>query len=484
MLIVFLSYGLAFTALGIAMALQAASGVSALGTRTLWLLAGFGLVHGAAEWLTMSALLAQERGNLSVMLWLRAAMLATLVVSYAALLLVGAELLSQIRASSPWRARLASAVLVGALLVVLGTAVARDLPSVAGAWGRQFEATVRYVLAVPSSLLAAGALVVAARSRRAAWERRIRVFLIASAVTFVAYAFFAGVVTPPAPFLPASILNTETFQRSVGVPVVVFRAACAVALAGLLSMAFAVESQRIRSELARLREEFISIVAHDLRAPLQTIKMSVSLLEKLLPAGEERPRKALSGIKASEDRLSRMVADLLDVSVIDAERLSLAPRLIDPVPFVKSVIDRIGLPTPEHPVKLEAAASVPDIRGDPARLEQVLVNMLSNAVKYGTAGTEIVVGLEVRDREVVFSVANAGKGIPKEEHERIFARYSRTAGAARSSVAGLGLGLYISKALVEAHGGRIWVESEPGHGARFSFTIPFAHPHLSAPGAS
>jgi signal transduction histidine kinase len=127
-------------------------------------------------------------------------------------------------------------------------------------------------------------------------------------------------------------------------------------------------------------------------------------------------------------------------------------------------------------VRVELRGEVPPLEADPARLEQVLVNLLSNAAKYSFPETEILVEVEPREREVMVSVTNLGQGIPPEEQEAIFTRFRRARAATEAGVPGLGLGLYITKGLVEAHGGRIWVESEVGKSTTFRFTLPLGSP--------
>ncbi|WP_437329430.1 sensor histidine kinase [Sorangium sp. So ce381] len=134
-------------------------------------------------------------------------------------------------------------------------------------------------------------------------------------------------------------------------------------------------------------------------------------------------------------------------------------------------MERTADATKGHRVDVEVLDGVPPLWADPGRLEQVLTNLLSNAAKYGAPGTPIRIGVERRSGEVLVAVENEGKGIAPDELPRLFARYYRTSEAKAGGAAGLGLGLYIVRGLVEAHGGRIWAESEPGK-ATFRFTLP------------
>jgi signal transduction histidine kinase len=147
---------------------------------------------------------------------------------------------------------------------------------------------------------------------------------------------------------------------------------------------------------------------------------------------------------------------------------------VDLASLVREVVDRTVQLTRGHPVRLEVCGVVPPVEADPSRLEQVLENLLSNAAKYSFSETEILVSVESGPEEVTVSVTNQGLGIPADEMEGLFTRYRRTRTAMEGKIPGIGLGLYITKGLVEAHGGRIWVESEVGKNTTFRFTLPLS----------
>ncbi len=228
--------------------------------------------------------------------------------------------------------------------------------------------------------------------------------------------------------------------------------------------------------LEQAREEFISVVAHDLRSPLTLIPGFAGLLQRLPPEqhGRTQERKAVESILSSAKRLERMVADLLDASRIESNRLTLAKEPVDLPRLVEELVERTAEITKGHPVRIDVHGPVPAVLADPTRLEQVLVNLLSNAAKYSFPRCEILLELQPRAGEVLISVTNRGLGIAPEDRDMIFTRFHRTRAAIKEKVPGLGLGLYISKGLVEAHGGRIWVESEMGKSTSFRFTLPAA----------
>ena len=226
-------------------------------------------------------------------------------------------------------------------------------------------------------------------------------------------------------------------------------------------------------ELERLREEWTSVIAHDLRQPIGVIKMAADFLPAL-HTGEtnEKEQDITRRIAAAARTLSRMVDDLLDMSLLEADRLKLERRWMDPSKIVKESIDRLSQVMSGRHVRVLHGADLAQVFVDPMRIGQVLGNLMSNAVKYGDEGTEIIVRVDRRDSEAQISVTNRGKGIAAEELPRIFSRFSRSRSANRSAVQGLGLGLYIAKGVIEAHGGRMWAESTPGETTTFYLTLP------------
>jgi PAS domain S-box-containing protein len=223
-------------------------------------------------------------------------------------------------------------------------------------------------------------------------------------------------------------------------------------------------------ELERLREEWISVIAHDLQQPISTILlMADALLQSGLTDGVEDD---IRHIRSAAARLSRMVNDLTDVSQVEAHRMRISPSLVDLVRLVQDVVTRM-------PEMLSRTSIRPPERGhlfvlaDAERLEQVVANLLSNAEKYSAAGTEIQIDISENDREARVSVTNYGTAVLADELPHLFDRYFRSRAVKTSPTRGLGLGLYIAKGLIEAHGGRMWAESDAsGATTTFHFTLP------------
>ncbi|HEX9285094.1 MAG TPA: ATP-binding protein, partial [Nitrospirales bacterium] len=170
-------------------------------------------------------------------------------------------------------------------------------------------------------------------------------------------------------------------------------------------------------------------------------------------------------------RLDRMISDLLDVSRLGAGRLAIERVYVDVAALLQRVVEQFARDG-EHTIELEVKEDLTAVHADPERLEQVLANLISNALKYREPDTPILVTASERSGEIEIAVTNTGAGISAEEVPALFTRFYRAGSATSSGVPGLGLGLYIAKELVHAHGGRVWAESVPGEETTFRFTLP------------
>jgi signal transduction histidine kinase len=225
-------------------------------------------------------------------------------------------------------------------------------------------------------------------------------------------------------------------------------------------------------ERVKLRDEWTSIIAHDLRQPISAMHLNANVLALERTSASEKNR-ALDHLKASALQLHRMVGDLLEASKIEIAQLELRKSEIDLAKLLPEVIHRhFGDSTNRIKLRL---ARVPAISADPGRIEQILGNLLINAMKYSFANTEILVTLEAGEKELAVCVANQGVGLGAPEIRELFQRFQRAKSAKKARHPGLGLGLYIVRGLVEAHGGRVWAESVPGKTTRFCFALPCPH---------
>jgi two-component system, NtrC family, sensor kinase len=244
------------------------------------------------------------------------------------------------------------------------------------------------------------------------------------------------------------------------------------------------ELQRALAELSRKgrqlevasehKSEFLANMSHELRTPLNAIiGFSQVLQQRLFGPINEKQEEYLDDILSSGNHLLSLINDVLDLSKVEAGQVELEVASFSLREALERGVVMVREPATKHGVRLslELAPGVDLVEGDERRLRQVIFNLLSNAVKFTPEGGEVVLATGSRDHEVLISVTDTGPGIPLEDHERIFEEFQQTDVGVRQRE-GTGLGLALSKRLVELHGGRIWVESEPGHGSRFVFTLP------------
>ncbi len=226
--------------------------------------------------------------------------------------------------------------------------------------------------------------------------------------------------------------------------------------------------------LQEQREDLVRMVSHDLRSPLTAVQGQAQLLARMLVrSGQDgRLRQSAEAIFTSARRMNSMIQDLVDMARIESRQLQLKTRPLGLRSFVADLRQRLEDVLDLERLRVEIPVDLPPVSADPNRLERILTNLLSNALKYSPSNTEVVLMARRTDGEVVVSVIDQGVGIAAQDRVRIFDRYYRARGARQAE--GLGLGLFITRMLVEAHGGRIWVESEPGKGSRFSFTLSLA----------
>jgi two-component system response regulator RegX3 len=224
--------------------------------------------------------------------------------------------------------------------------------------------------------------------------------------------------------------------------------------------------------------EMLSVLSHDIRAPLATLKgQTTALLANFRHWGEDLNIDFLEGINRSTDKLIHQVERSLALTRVEAGRLGLRPEACKPENIINQSLERISGLLDNAKVKMELAPDLPDVRVDPARVEEVIINLLENALRYSPSDQPIIIGAELKDPMLEISVTDRGYGVPKEKQAGLFEKYVR----ADHERDGSGLGLYISRKIVEAHGGRIRVESPPKgeeEGARFVFTLPIMPPEV------
>jgi signal transduction histidine kinase len=237
---------------------------------------------------------------------------------------------------------------------------------------------------------------------------------------------------------------------------------------------------RERALMHKLREadqaksDFVSILAHELKGPMTTIMGFGQTLEQHWDTIEDSKRAQFLGIVYREtERLSHMVSDLLDMSRMESGSLRYEMENMTLPDVVANIVTVHTSLTSRHGLKIEVPEDLPEVYGDRERIRQVLLNLVTNATRYSPEGTTITIGAEVNGESLRVSVADEGIGIAAEDADRIFNKFAMLPKPAWTKK-GTGLGLFITKGIIDAHGGQLWVESEPGEGSTFCFTLPLA----------
>jgi PAS domain S-box-containing protein len=240
---------------------------------------------------------------------------------------------------------------------------------------------------------------------------------------------------------------------------------------GILSAVIDVTARHL---LDRQKDEFIALALHELRTPVTTIKGYAQVGVKAAgEAGNDRLARILRVIVEQSDRLTRLVSELLDVSRMDNGTLELDLQRFDLAGLLREVVGNLSLTAPEFEFDLHLPHAPVMVHADRQRIEQVITNLVQNAVKYSADSRKIEIGLRVGDGQAVTGVRDYGVGIPLDQQTRIFERFYRASNV-RAHRSGLGLGLFISHNIVHRHGGRMWVQSAEGQGSTFYFSLPIS----------
>jgi signal transduction histidine kinase len=223
-----------------------------------------------------------------------------------------------------------------------------------------------------------------------------------------------------------------------------------------------------------------------LKTPLTPLSLRLATLERRMERGERVDPSTLRHARQHLLRITGLINDLLDASRIEAGRLALHPEVTRMDSLVDHVLQAMDIHRGAHDIHFERPEQPVLVRADPYRLEQVISNLVENAFKYSPDGGTIRVALRTRGELALLSVSDPGIGIPPDQQKLLFDRYFRARNVSARSYGGLGLGLYISRDIVERHGGRIWVESDVGRGSTFHVALPLltgatAHPPVEQP---
>jgi signal transduction histidine kinase len=215
------------------------------------------------------------------------------------------------------------------------------------------------------------------------------------------------------------------------------------------------------------------VVSHDLRNPVAAVKMLSRMLLTSLESNGSQDRESIELIFQAAEQMDALIRDLLDVNRLDAGKLAISPAPVDPSVLLTDSLQTLRPLVEEKGIDLDLQieTALPKVMADRERIQQTLSNLVGNAIKFSAPGSKIVVAARSDSEGAVISVLDNGRGISVEHLPRVFDRYWQSS---RTDRQGAGLGLAIAKGIVEAHGGRIWIESNPGEGTTASFSLPLA----------
>lgn len=218
--------------------------------------------------------------------------------------------------------------------------------------------------------------------------------------------------------------------------------------------------------------QFLSQVAHELKNPIATLKLFAQIHRARFQqlGNDALSSEELDLVDAELNRMVRLIDDILDDTRIESGRLNFNFEAVDLKQIIDEVVEKMSLVTPDHPIINQSISGAPVI-ADSQRIEQVLINLITNAAKYSAPGKKIEILLVNSKKQVRVSVKDQGIGIPKDKLASVFERFYQIQ---KQSSSGFGLGLYISKKVIDAHNGLIWARSREGKGSTFNFTLPFA----------
>jgi PAS domain S-box-containing protein len=277
------------------------------------------------------------------------------------------------------------------------------------------------------------------------------------------------------PLTPNATLYVEgDLERASGIslPVGITYAPLVSTEGNLLNIIATVRDITRFREAEELKSTFISVISHELKTPVALIKGYVGTLRRE-DANWDRViiKDSLEVIEEEADRLTGLIENLLDASRLQAGGLSINSSDVALDMIAERIAKRFQNQSSIHTIEVDFTQDFPIVTGDETRLEQVLSNLVSNAIKYSPQGGEIRISGQVRPTQIIVCVSDSGPGVAPEDIPHLFDRFYRSS-TAKKTTKGAGLGLYLARAVIEAHGGRIWVDPRPGNGARFCFSIP------------
>jgi len=234
----------------------------------------------------------------------------------------------------------------------------------------------------------------------------------------------------------------------------------------------AIEDITERKQLEQQKDEFVSIASHELKTPITSVKAYTQILgQRFRKAEDTKSVELVEKMDVQLDKLTNLIGDLLDITKIEAGRIQFHESYFDFNELVEETVEELQRTTEKHLIVKELQPSR-TVYGDHDRLSQVLTNFISNAIKYSPAADKIMVKTVVDKNNTTLRVQDFGVGLSQEDQAKVFERFYRVGGPDQATFPGLGLGLYIASEIIKRHKGRVWVESKPGKGSTFCFSLP------------
>ncbi len=475
MILIFLIYGLAFFSMGLSIFILPRKYSEFKLAGKLWLLGGFGILHGINEWIDMFMLI-NKPVETPLLEFIR---LFILAASYLFLVLFGVAMLT----NDGRKVSALKILLLVLSLLWIGEIMLNNQTLLRIIW-------TRYLIGISGSVLTAYALRLQIKEFKRAKLVTVVKSLKLGIVAFLFYGFFSGLVVPRADFFPASFLNYETFFKVTGIPIQVFRTVCAVIIAyaiiRVLSIFELETNNKIRNlleetrnsygkleQLEKIKDSLTHMIVHDLNNPLAAVLGELQLLRMEDKEFTAEQRESLNMAFAASEEMKGMISNLLDVNKMEENKLKLNYEKFKLNDLIQEVADQLSLIAriEDKKISIDTAQNMPEMPADKELIRRIIANLINNAVKHSPAGGSILVKafFKAEDDNFYVQVKDSGEGIPEEYINKIFGKFVQVEN--KKARLGHGLGLAFCKMAVEAHGGKIWAENEISKGSSFYFTI-------------
>jgi PAS domain S-box-containing protein len=232
-----------------------------------------------------------------------------------------------------------------------------------------------------------------------------------------------------------------------------------------------------QKEELKQKNAFIGIASHELKTPITSLKAYTQLLQKrLAQANDEKNIRMINTINSQTDKVVHLINDLLQMSRLDSGKFTIQRKVFSLPELVEKVVHTIQDITPTHVITIDSTIQSP-VYADESKIEEVLINLLTNAIKYSPAADKVLVHISQDARHAIVSIQDFGIGIDRNDQQHIFKRFYRSTGKEHMMISGFGLGLYIAAEIMKQHQCKIWVKSQVGKGSTFTFTIPLVKPN-------